>query len=113
MSPWAQIVAGWTGRPVGTRGTMPGPLSPAARTTDVVRVPAPYPSPAPAIAAAPEATLRSLLNPPLVALGLAVLFLLALLVAVLIGSDGDTESADEVGAAVPKHAEVAADARTE
>jgi hypothetical protein len=47
-----------------------------------------------------------------VALGVAVLFLLALLVAVMISSDGDTESADEAGAAVPVHAEVGADGRT-
>ena len=121
----ALIVAGWTERPAGTRGTMLDPLSPADavpddplsvadRTTDTVRFAAPSGSPAPAsaVAAPPEMTLHSLVNPPLVALGVAVLFLLALLVAVMIGSDSDTESADEAGAAFPTHAEAGADERT-
>lgn len=90
---------------------MADPLSPTDRTTDAVRFPASPPS-APVIGAPPGTTLHSLVNPPLVALGVAVLFLLALLVAVMLGSDSDTESADEVGAAVQKYAEVGADGRT-
>ena len=92
--------------------TMPEHLSPPHRTTDAIGAPAPSSPPAPAIAASSGPTLHSLVNPPLVALGVAVLFLLALLVAVMISSDGDTESADEAGAAVPVHAEVGADGRT-
>ena len=63
-------------------------LPPAERSTRMVPV------------LRPDVPLRSLANPPLIALGLAVLFLLALLVAVVIGSDAETASADEAGAAV-------------
>lgn len=56
----------------------------------------------------PDVSLRSLANPPLIALGLAVLFLLALLVAVMIGTDAETASADEAGAAIAVEADAGA-----
>ena len=61
--------------------------------------------PTPATAARLGPTMRSLANPPLIALGLAVVFLLALFVAVMLGSDAQTASADEAGAAVVTPAE--------
>ncbi len=53
----------------------------------------------------PDMTLQELANPPLIALGLSVVFLLALLVAVVIGSDAETASADEQGAVVVTQAD--------
>jgi hypothetical protein len=82
-------------------------------TADAIPLPASHaPAGGPVTAGPPAgASLRSLVNPPLVALGLAVLFLLALLVAVMIGSDSETASADEAGAAFATHAVAGADGR--
>lgn len=71
-------------------------LRTAGRSTRVVAAPR------------PDVSLRSLANPPLIALGLAVLFLLALLVAVMLGSDAETASADEAGAVIAVDAEAGA-----
>jgi hypothetical protein len=46
----------------------------------------------------PRGPTLPLVNPPLVALGLAVLFLVALLVIVLLTGDGGPPSADDAGA---------------
>ena len=46
----------------------------------------------------PRGPTLTLVNPPLVALGLAVLFLVALLVIVLLTGDGGPPSADDAGA---------------
>ena len=103
-----RIVTGWAGGPAGTWGTMLDAPARPHEPTYASLVPAASPSPAPAGVPTPGASLRSLANPPLIALGLSVLFLLALLVAVMIGSDSDTESADEAGAPVPASVEVGA-----
>jgi hypothetical protein len=100
--------------PAGTSRVMLESVARPDETTDATGLAAPHaPAAVRAIGGSPPATsLHSLVNPPLVALGLAVLFLLALLVAVMIGSDSETASADEAGAAFPTHTAAALDGRT-